>query len=324
MKNYYKTLGISQTSTKEEIKKAFRKLAFEYHPDINNDQKFSDHFKEINEAKQVLLDDYKKYQYDQLLVDFLPKNKVVSRLQKIRTNLHLSSRFKFCVRRKAVIKSLFLGSLFTAIIVTTIVFFKIQTKTPATSAALATADNQADKEPQIIKQVAAPSYPVKKEVKKATFTTEIKKAPQKSRPVIPILYEGKKVAKNQPVDTVRMNKPDLADRTRKNDKKKQAIVTPTTTLVHIDETVLPKQLTEEMMAEILNDVKREKEKFNSKSNCVQVIKTASSNIQNAFLLADFLRKQGYIISGRETIRSTSSGINIDAKNSCIKVIMGTL
>ena len=63
MKDYYQILGISKGSSKEEIKKAFRKLAHEHHPDKNggNDAKF----KEINEAYSVLSDDGKRSQYDQ-------------------------------------------------------------------------------------------------------------------------------------------------------------------------------------------------------------------------------------------------------------------
>lgn len=62
MKDYYNTLGVSKTASKDEIKKAFRKLAHEYHPDKNkgDDTKF----KEINEAYTVLSDDQKRQQYD--------------------------------------------------------------------------------------------------------------------------------------------------------------------------------------------------------------------------------------------------------------------
>jgi molecular chaperone DnaJ len=62
-KDYYQTLGVSKNATKEEIKKAFRKLAHQYHPDKNDgdDKKF----KEINEAYGILSDDSKRAQYDQ-------------------------------------------------------------------------------------------------------------------------------------------------------------------------------------------------------------------------------------------------------------------
>ena len=64
-KDYYKTLGISKDASQEEIKKAYKKLAKKYHPDLNKDPKASDKFKEINEAAAVLGDPQKRQQYDQ-------------------------------------------------------------------------------------------------------------------------------------------------------------------------------------------------------------------------------------------------------------------
>ncbi|MFH1316637.1 MAG: molecular chaperone DnaJ [Candidatus Woesearchaeota archaeon] len=64
-KDYYDILGVDKKSTKEEIKKAYKKLAKKYHPDLNKDPDASDKFKEINEAASVLGDDTKRHQYDQ-------------------------------------------------------------------------------------------------------------------------------------------------------------------------------------------------------------------------------------------------------------------
>ncbi len=62
-KDYYETLGVNKSATKDEIKKAFHKLAHKYHPDKNkgDDSKF----KEVNQAYQTLSDDTKRAQYDQ-------------------------------------------------------------------------------------------------------------------------------------------------------------------------------------------------------------------------------------------------------------------
>lgn len=62
-KDHYKTLGVEKNASKEDIKKAFHKLAHKYHPDKNkgDDAKF----KEVNEAYQTLSDDQKRAQYDQ-------------------------------------------------------------------------------------------------------------------------------------------------------------------------------------------------------------------------------------------------------------------
>jgi molecular chaperone DnaJ len=65
MKDYYKTLGVDKGASKDEIKKAFRKLAHEHHPDkTKNDPTSSQKFKEASEAYSVLSDDAKRQQYD--------------------------------------------------------------------------------------------------------------------------------------------------------------------------------------------------------------------------------------------------------------------
>jgi molecular chaperone DnaJ len=66
-KDYYAMLGIKKTATPEEIRKAFRKLARKYHPDVNpNDKKSEEKFKEISEANDILSDEKKRKVYDQL------------------------------------------------------------------------------------------------------------------------------------------------------------------------------------------------------------------------------------------------------------------
>jgi curved DNA-binding protein len=63
-KDYYKTLGVSKNASAEEIKKAYRKLARQHHPDINKKPEAEKRFKEINEANEVLSDPEKRKRYD--------------------------------------------------------------------------------------------------------------------------------------------------------------------------------------------------------------------------------------------------------------------
>ncbi|HUY82356.1 MAG TPA: J domain-containing protein [Acidobacteriaceae bacterium] len=66
-KDYYGILGVKKTATAEDIRKAFRKLARKFHPDVNpNDKKAEEKFKEISEANDILSDEKKRKIYDQL------------------------------------------------------------------------------------------------------------------------------------------------------------------------------------------------------------------------------------------------------------------
>lgn len=64
-RDYYEVLGVSKTASKEEIKKAYRKLSKQFHPDINKEANASEKFQEVKEAYEVLSDEQKRAQYDQ-------------------------------------------------------------------------------------------------------------------------------------------------------------------------------------------------------------------------------------------------------------------
>jgi curved DNA-binding protein len=70
-KDYYKALGVDKKATNDQIKKAYRKLARQYHPDVNpNNAEAERKFKEINEAHEVLSDEDKRRKYDELGADW--------------------------------------------------------------------------------------------------------------------------------------------------------------------------------------------------------------------------------------------------------------
>ncbi|MTK87628.1 DnaJ domain-containing protein, partial [Turicibacter sanguinis] len=64
-RDYYEVLGVSKTATDQEIKRAYRKLAKQYHPDVATEANAEEKFKEVQEAYEVLSDEQKRAAYDQ-------------------------------------------------------------------------------------------------------------------------------------------------------------------------------------------------------------------------------------------------------------------
>lgn len=74
-KNYYYILGINTNASSDEIKKAYRKLSYKFHPDKNDGDKFyEERFREIHEAYETLIDDKKRRFYDLNNIKEEPKN----------------------------------------------------------------------------------------------------------------------------------------------------------------------------------------------------------------------------------------------------------
>src|SRR3954447_7013778 len=69
-RDYYDALGISRTASTEEIQRAYRKLARQYHPDVNHDPGAEERFKDVSEAYSVLSDPDTRRRYDQFGPDF--------------------------------------------------------------------------------------------------------------------------------------------------------------------------------------------------------------------------------------------------------------
>ena len=68
--DYYQILGVSRDAEKSDIKKAYRKLARKYHPDVNQEADAEEKFKEVNEAYEVLKDQDKRQAYDRFGADW--------------------------------------------------------------------------------------------------------------------------------------------------------------------------------------------------------------------------------------------------------------
>jgi hypothetical protein len=83
-------------------------------------------------------------------------------------------------------------------------------------------------------------------------------------------------------------------------------------------------VSDEQMAEILNDVRTQKNESNKPVNCISIQIIDDSNAENGNKIAGYLRKNGYIISGREVVKGTQKGVKMMSNGPCMKLAIGTL
>ena len=91
-RDYYEVLGVAKTATADEIKKAYRKLAIQYHPDKNPGNKEAEEkFKEATEAYEVLIDDKKRSVYDQYGFDGVKNLPMPYTARRLKYSIHATS-----------------------------------------------------------------------------------------------------------------------------------------------------------------------------------------------------------------------------------------
>lgn len=311
MKNYYQILGVPASATKDEIKEAYLKLSKKIHPDMNKgDHFFSELFKNINEAHQILIDDEKRNEYNisfnSYLYDFnFMKEKEYS-LKKREEQMADKS-----IRRKVFIRNTV--SLLAGIGV--VALFSFNLDTPSDTEAIP------ESSVKLVKPIA------------------IAKPTEPAKPTVASI--AKTVATNNtvtPTPTVE-NKPLLENKPVVKAVENQLAVSTNTTIAKAVEPVVKQEkpsikkptnsnktvyLSDYNMNKIVISIMKERLKRNNTSNVVTLIKYEGSNVENAFKLANVLRSNGFILAGRQTTYRASKGIQVDCNGDIIKVTIGSI
>ena len=134
------------------------------------------------------------------------------------------------------------------------------------------------------------------------------------------------VADNKPKDTIPKKTPPVVAKLLVEPTKPLIIKAAKDTLVKTaaKETLISEPVSSEKMVQILNDVRGETQQVNNFTKCISIQIVDNSNVENASVIANYLRRNGYIISGREIVPGSRKGIQINAEGPCIKLTIGTL
>lgn len=294
MKNYYQILGVNAASSKDEIKEAYLKLSKKVHPDLNSgDNFFTELFKSINEAYQVLMDEERRanynIQFNSYLYDFNYIKEKENELNKREADL-----FHISQKKKLFFRSFF--SLFAGMSVVAIFSFALDSK-PYEEETFVDRNERTRKEEIVLpKRMVEIRKPINAPI--AITTTP----PMES-------FNNVKLVK--PIPQVAL--PSLAN----NVKKERVIAKEKADLKLVT-------LSDNNLLKIVLEIVNEKNKRNNNATCVRILKSADSNVDNAFHLAQKLRSNGFVLAGRETTSEKINGLQVDYSKNMITVTVGSI
>ena len=147
---------------------------------------------------------------------------------------------------------------------------------------------------------------------------------QKEPEQIGIKEKGKAQQKDTVIEKVTAEIKNSAPEQTELTAKQVAIDTTSKKPLKPKEIELAKSVSEDKMFEILNQLKLKKLESDNVAKCVSIRIVNTSNAENGNMIAKFLRKNGYIISGREIVQGSQNGITIDAEGTCLRLVIGNL
>lgn len=317
MKNYYDILGIKRNASQDEIRKAYRNLAQQFHPDKHDNNSFAEIFKDINEAKQVLLNESRKHEYDLHFDD--EKAGVFKRFKTgpVHARPRGTKAGRPFIKRNSG-KKIAVASGLSILFALALVFVANyeENKPSAKLISYNGQENPPDTmtEPLYNTSPENDTLPVASEQQTPEMTT----TPIDTAPVSAYL----------PVEKPLVVPEGTNEESTVGERKETPQKRPSQPVPGRETIIAKKQLAEHNfysadMRNILSQIKASQAKANSQSHCVQIQKSAGSNVTNAFKLAEYLQQNGFIISGRETVSAKVEGIKIDVSGACVKVTVGT-
>jgi curved DNA-binding protein CbpA len=316
MINYYQVLGINEKASKEQIKRAYKRISVKVHPDkFDGDKYHTEIFQLVNEAQQVLTDEAKRAEYDAALHRSInPYSRSVKDL----------FRINFTLNRR----SIFLLSTIAAFLI--FVFFVPSSdmnqlheqRNLAELKALSRLKQEGNKsvEPMEVQPIVAVE-------KRNDFSTkDIRKLPE-PKPALTQINRSlqqtaavNEISENERVPQSATTSENLLELNTGQNQYDNAEP------VHGERSTnksFQKRLSEMQMTEILEKVNVVKATAGNKINCVKILKAKNSNVENAFDLAAFFKNKGFIISGREPVKTTVEGTDVSRTEGCIYVTVGS-